>query len=343
MMKILFVEDALDGHHSPYLNALTSTNLYESVVITPEHNDKICVRQIVFSEVKFPTKSFRAYFKWIRFVIEESKKNQYDVVHFVDGDTIMRFFGIGFSLIRAPKVVITYHGFYRGILRTLSYRLMCHGRTAVVHTNVILENMSKLGIKKVNKVEYPSFSYIQKIDRESNHIPVLGALGATRRDKGLDILLKALEKVKKPYRLLIAGQESDITQKEIEEAKEKLSGQIWYDLRFLSDEEFNDYLNQTDIFVIPYRLGFTGTSGPLVEGAVRGKLIIGADHGSVGQVIRDNHIGKTFQSENIADLARVIEESLDTDFVYDSVAKAYQQQLTVEDFRLSYYKIYSKF
>jgi len=340
-MRVLFVEDALDGHHVPYLHGLTSCDKYESVVISPEYNERIHSQQIIYSELKFPTKSVRAYWKWICFIAEETRRNKYDIVHFLDGDTIMRFFGLGFFLIRAPKIVITYHGFYHGFLRALSYRMMCVNRTAVVHTNTIQERLYRLGVKSVKKVEYPSFSYIKESKPILNDVPTLGALGATRWDKGLDILLQALEKVQKPYRLIIAGQALDITKEDIEKAKVKLSGKIQYNLEYLSEDEFTNYLNMIDIFVIPYRRIFDGASGPLVEGVARGKMIIGSDHGSIGQVIRDNHVGKTFESENVNELAMLITQALEKKFVYDEVAQRYQQLLSVEGFQNSYYVIYS--
>ena len=36
LMKILFVDDMLWGHHVPYLKALAENNSYESVVLIPE-------------------------------------------------------------------------------------------------------------------------------------------------------------------------------------------------------------------------------------------------------------------------------------------------------------------
>lgn len=337
-MRVLFVEDALDGHHVPYLQGLTSSDKYESVVLIPECDERIKARQI---RLKFPQKNWSDYWKWICAIAKETRNNHYDVVHFVDGDSIMRYFGLGFSLLRARKIVITYHGFYPGFPRALSYRMMCANRTAVVHTEVIQKNLQKTGVKTVNHVEYPSFSYTAQCALVQNDVPVLGALGATRKDKGLDLLLKALEKVHSPYRLLIAGKALDITQDDIEAAKPKLSGRIEYNLDFLSEAEFTRYLNMVDIFVIPYRRSFDGASGPLVEGVARGKMIIGASHGSIGRIITDNHIGKTFESENIEELAAVIEQSLQSQFVYDEVATAYKRRLTVDGFQSAYFAIYS--
>ena len=71
-----------------------------------------------------------------------------------------------------------------------------------------------------------------------------------------------------------------------------------------------------------------------------GKTIIGPNHGSLGQIIKDNHLGYTFESENVDDLARTINKALSETFIYDEYAKKYQSSLSVDSFIDSHKNLY---
>ena len=341
-MNVLFIVEGIGGHNISYLRALSQTKLYKSVIITPVYISEIDAEQIVYDDIVFPNKSFIKYKKWIMFIINESKKKKYDVFHFIDGDTIMRFFGLGISKIVADKHLITFHHFFSGLIRKVSYKCMLKcGIQAVVHTDNIKKQLEKIINRNVNKVDYPSFTVTTPINKKANKIPILGAFGATRYEKGLDILLSALECVNNPFVLLIAGAETEIKKSYIDNFIPKIKGKVICDLKFLSEDELKNYLDKTDIFVLPYRLNFDGASGPLADGVARRKMIIGSNHGSLGELIEQNHIGVTFEAENIDSLAHIIEQAITEPFVYDETALAYSQKLTVENFIYTYYKIYT--
>lgn len=113
-------------------------------------------------------------------------------------------------------------------------------------------------------------------------------------------------------------------------------------LRYLTDSEICTIVSASDIVVLPYRKIFDGASGPLVEGVAYGKTIIGPNHGSLGQIIKDNHLGYTFESENVDDLARTINKALSEKFTYDEYAEKYQKSLKTSYFIRSYTEIYKK-
>ncbi len=69
-------------------------------------------------------------------------------------------------------------------------------------------------------------------------------------------------------------------------------------------------------------------------------MIVGPSHGSIGRVIRANHLGLTFETESAESLSRAIDEALDSSFVPDETYRAYQERLRLEIFIERYRKLY---
>lgn len=340
-MKVLFVDDMLWGHHVPYLRALADTNNYESVVLISEKISGMLAKQIVYDKLSFDSKKVSDYIECLHFIEKQAQKEKADIIHFVNGDKIMRYFGLGMErLSKRCKVIITFHRFFPGFIRKLSYQLMSRHRVAVVHTDSFFLQMKQFKIQNISHIEYPSFLQSSQGRKMSSVVPVIGMYGGTRFEKGLDILLKALEKVKEPFKLVIAGIEVDFKQQEIEKMCATYGDKVLLDMRFLSESELRDYWNQTDLLVLPYRLSFAGASGQLTEGVNRGLPIIGPEHGSLGDIIRNNHLGEVYKSEDIDDLAETIERVLKHGFFYDEVAKQYQRNLNPKRFCEDYYNLY---
>lgn len=81
-------------------------------------------------------------------------------------------------------------------------------------------------------------------------------------------------------------------------------------LKWLSREEYIDSIVASDYIILPYTREFNGASGPLAEGVVANKVIIGSNYGSLGKIITENELGYTFEVENSEDLANVIDNAL---------------------------------
>ncbi len=339
-MKILFVENMIIGHHVPYVQALSGSCEYDSVIITPEKIDSISVKQLVFPKMDFNSRKLPDYMECISFIAKTAEEEKADIIHFLDGDKIMRYFGLGMNrLSKICPVVITYHHLFEGTARRISYMLMSRGRTPVVHTEEFQRSLEQYGIHNTAHVEYPSF--LENTGRrKKNEVPVIGMFGGTRHDKGLDILMEALAKVESPFRLLVAGREADFSREEIEEMCASFRDKVTLDLRFLTEKELAGYWDMTDLVVLPYRAIFDGASGQLTEGVNREIPIIGPEHGSLGSIITENHLGATYRTEDSDDLAAKIEEALTSEFAYDKVAKAYKRQMSPERFCDDYLDIY---
>lgn len=113
-------------------------------------------------------------------------------------------------------------------------------------------------------------------------------------------------------------------------------------LDYLTDRELSCAINSADIIALPYRKMFTGASGPLTEGVCLDKIIVGPDHGSIGDIITANHLGYTFEAENVDSLADVMQKALSYDFVIDESYEEYKKRLSPEKFVKEYIRLYNE-
>lgn len=348
-MKVMLIDSRMDGHHITYMRSilemLDEVNT-ESLVCAPDQVD--CAeknRTVVCSS--------QNYFRWMHRLEAVVKKEKPDVVHFLYGDDLYRYFGAGLSWIgKHAQLFITFHQVRRSYLHDLSLKMIsASAKKVVVHTESLEKDFHKLGIHNVQQIEYPRFNMIQSIDQKKakkmlgipdGEAPVLLALGATRYDKGIDILLDALDQVSSRFHLVVAGKEDTISESVIREKIRKYQKQVTLILRFLSDEEFACCLSASDIVVLPYRKSFDGASGPLGEGVALGKMIVGANHGSLGKLIKGHHLGLTFETENAGDLTKKLEEALSGNWEPDDKYYEYQKALSPARFQAEYEKLYKE-
>ncbi|MCI8375978.1 MAG: glycosyltransferase [Lachnospiraceae bacterium] len=225
---------------------------------------------------------------------------------------------------------------------------------SVVHTKMLAEfYSSQLKRSFIKQIEYPVFDYeeLLKISpvtaKKEYSLPldkkVIGLLGGTLRYKGYHFLLENLQYLKREgIYFLFAGNERDYTHSQIETALKENHVEGTVILRRLTSYEFRCAIQASDIILLPYGREFNGASGPLAEGVCAGKTIIGSDHGSLGSLIRDNHIGYTFETENGQDLIRVLNQVKEKDFLYDKTAEEYRKSLQPEFFGEAYLKVYRK-
>ena len=341
-MKILFIETQLGGHHISYLDSLIA-NHDQTIVCLPQDDANIEAEKKYIVSINRNCKLW--YFSWIKEINRIIRKEQPDIVHFVYGDDLYRFWAINFP--KKVKIIFTCHQIRRSFLRDMAYKKISNSVNAmVVHTEKLKTDLEKIGIDNLYHIEYPQFSNTvvnlnaRKRLQIPDGIPVLLALGSTRQDKGLDILLEALKTVHQPFFLLIAGAESTFDRDFIEEHVVTYKDYVKTLLKFLDDEEFSMCLSAADIIVLPYRKSFDGASGPLGEGVNLGKMIVGANHGSLGRVIEENHLGYTFESENSEALASVLNMVLSSEWKPDSKYKKYQENLNPERFQREYNELY---
>lgn len=354
-MKILLVDSRVDGHHISYLSCLVDgliANGDSVIAVLPdqEYYDSTINCKVYKSKNCYDHQL--SYYKWINEIRSISLKEKPDIIHFLFGDAFYRFFSIGFRGIKGKRI-ITCHQIRFSRLRDISYKVMSINSSAlVVHTKKLENDFINLGIHNVYHIEYPQFSKQQivyrneakrklKVDVDDSN-KILLALGGTRYDKGLDLLLEALNNVNKPFHLIIAGKEEAFDKEYILNKIEKYKNSVTLFLGFLSEEMFMLCIDASDIIVLPYRKSFDGASGPLGEGVWHFKQIIGPNHKSLGDLITDNHLGTTFECEDIKSLANAIKKSLESDWVPDDQYIDYRDSLDPVFFQAKYLELYDK-
>lgn len=346
-MKIIFVETDVYGHHILYLKELVKDRTDYKLILPGFMEEFPEDRQIT---VKYDNKDmkFSVYRKWLKNVYRVIKEEKPDIVHFLYGDMFYRFFGFGLK--KKYNTVITFHVVRRSFLHDLSLkRIFSKIGRGVVHTKTIYDELKAIKINNITHIEYPNFNqavrYPEGSSKKFFSLPgdkkILAAIGGTRKDKGLDILLEALKGVKRPFHLFIAGDNNYFSKEYIEEHSASFMDDVTIFMKYLTDEEYSRAIDACDIAVLPYRKIFNGASGPLTDFVAEKKAVIGPSHGSLGKIIKENHIGLTFESENTESLRAAIEKMLDEQFIFDETAERYIETLKAENFKKKYEELYA--
>lgn len=346
----MFIDTDLRGHHKSYLNSLVEDIKHTALAVLPWKDPDIQCDQIVYNTPIIKSRTLFNYLRWMKELHQIALKNNIDIVHFLYGDYLYRYFGLGLNFFRSFKIIITFHHMPEDYVRMLSVkRIFGKISMGITHTNYIQKFLMKKGINNVKKIEYPYF-YELKSDESNQKLtdsffttkaPVIAAIGETRENKGLDILLEALKKVKQPFNLLIAGKEVHFTKKFIKEMTADYTNNVRLILKYLSDEELKLCYEYSDIIVLPYKKSFGGASGPLVEGVWYKKTIIGPEYKSIGDIIKQNHLGYVFEVENSDSLALAIEKALERPVNHHEKYERFRESLSVEKFISEYFTLYS--
>ena len=277
-----------------------------------------------------------------------------DVVHVLDGDGLMRYFGYGLRMPGGCKVIVTYHHFYGGLPRRISYRLMNAGRShrCVVHTDTLQKTLEQYGVSNVEHCEYPAFDFDEfdamnaALCRTQSgllpDVPVIGIIGGISSYKNIVPFLHILRQSDREFQLLMLGRLTDITEQEIAEATAPYSHRVHSLFRPLTDDEYKRGIAASDIIYCIYRQDFNGASGPLTDGVCCRKMILSCSHGSLGDITTQNHLGLTADVSDEADILAKTQTALDKapGFGYDETAEAYRQRLRPRHFLETYKKIY---
>ncbi len=138
--------------------------------------------------------------------------------------------------------------------------------------------------------------------------------GQLRDDKGIDLLLDALERYEgPPFQMVIAGPPDDVDQADV--AATDLSEQISLrtDIEFVPQEDVPYYFLAADAVVVPYRrtFGAQRTSGVFQKSCGALRPLVASDFGTLGRRVREKGFGTTFDAgspsalaDELADVAR---------------------------------------
>lgn len=346
-MKILFVDFDTKGHHGIYLKTLLGLASADSILVLPQKVEGYIENQYCIKNLG-RNMNYNQYRKVLHEIKAITEKENPDIIHILSGDFLYRFFGLGLNILAGP-VLVTFHHMIFTRIRCISYKqIFKKVDCGIVHTDYIRENLNNIGINNVSKIEYPCFEGVSIADkmilRDKYRIPkdrkVMLSFGGTRYDKGLDILLAALREVKSGFHLVIAGKAEDFGKEFIDEEIKDYRENVTYYLDYIEETKMEELFALCDIVILPYRRKFAGASGPLTTGVANGKMIIGPDYNSIGQIISKNHLGEVFDVEDVHSLEKVIEKALNVDFIYDEMALHYKEGITTEYFTDEYKELY---
>lgn len=354
-MKVLLSERNFKGHRKTYMEWLAKIGDIDFYVLAPEN---FGIKNDHYFKYKSTgdAKCIRDYLKWIKQMKTIIKENKIDVLHILDGDSIMRWFGIGLGFIKVKKIIITYHHFFPGNIRKLSYWLMGHNkkRVCVAHTASVELSLKKCGLKNVVRNEYPAFSFksiearnpilCKKKYKVPVNVPTIGIIGGLNTYKNIIPFLNIMKNVNREFHILISGKESGVTQKQIKNAVASYADKVTLYINFLSDEEYEEAIVASDIIFCIYGHEFDGASGPLTDGVCARKMILACNHGSLGEIVSQNLLGITADCDDEKDMLNKTELALSRakDFKYGALAQKYREGLDPLTFQKGYKQMYSK-
>lgn len=340
---VYLMDSTLKGHHRVYLEALKTIG-----------NVRDISREF---EVTMDTKKVFSYVQDRRRIVDYAvgQAHQGKVLHLLYLDNL--YMASPFmTMPKNTKVIGTLHHFPNSKTKEKLLKLFSKKLEAiVVHSDYIAKQLESIGIHHCHIIDYPVFHAAGKPQpleqiRSGFELPrdkvVLSALGGTRFDKGLDILLDALayldESEKNKIALHIAGKEETYKRGFIAGRVNELGLDAHINLKLLSDEEFEKYVEVSDLIVVPYRKVFTGNSGPMTEGVYRQKAIIGPDNGNLGYLIDTYKLGFTFESENAFALAGAIKRYLKSGWSPSDESRTYQERLRLSHFVNRHTQLYKQ-
>ncbi len=176
----------------------------------------------------------------------------------------------------------------------------------------VLENQLNLRNNSIKSYLVP----IQKLNTEfqkriSTSFNLL-FIGVIRYDKGLDILIEALNRCNDiPYTLQVSGTPEVLGIDEVEKIikKSRKKDRIITNYEYLDDDTFNDYFLNATYTILPYRKSFKAQSVVFTDSVKRFTPLICSKESQNGYDTENFSLGEVFNSEDINSLENSIREA----------------------------------
>lgn len=380
MDDILFFDLSNDGHHYNYNSAIMKHVKREGktnrVCYYTETNNPIILHAlqeegITVHNVNLPPRkgimSISARTMAMLHLLRYARKNGYRKIHllFMDSNIISLFLLL--PLLIGLEITGTLHWyptrkwkervFYWLLNMRVIDRIVVHGDLT---KKKVVRRLTNVSDRRVVTIYFPSFHHsdvkdldvgeIKQIKQELENYkrPFFLCFGGLRYDKGIDLLLEAAARLNgEDFTVLVAGSEDYFNKADIDRIAQRtgITNKVFLDLKYISAEAANYYFQTCDSVVLPYRSMYSAQSGPLIEGAVRNKLIVGPSHGEVGFTIENYRLGLTFESDRPDDLARKLQSALvrltRNDEQSDEGPNEYASKLTQEKFADHYRRFFA--
>jgi glycosyltransferase involved in cell wall biosynthesis len=147
--------------------------------------------------------------------------------------------------------------------------------------------------------------------KKKYHVPfgkkVLLFFGTIRENKGLPVLLRAMEELKSDFFLLIAGETAGSSEVPTEHYKKiiektRLRDSVHWVKKYILSEEAAEIFKIADALILPYKKTFHAQSGVLNLAIGYEKPCVVSDVGGIGETVKKYNLGVTVTPENPSDL-----------------------------------------
>ncbi len=254
--------------------------------------------------------------------IKQAKKAGCHIVHFQLFElSWLNFIVLMITRMKRMKIVVTLHDIESFHLRSskLVDRL-CAKRIdeMIVHNQICKELvLQKLNLPEIHVI--PHGNYIgmvkecEELDPTKDKLNLL-FFGQIKEVKGLDILLRALGRLKKDdikVHLTIAGKpwKTELTKYQQLIQQLGITEMVTTNFHYIPNEKVHQYYEQADLVVLPYRRIYQ--SGVLLMSMSMGRPVIASDLDSFKEVIEDGRNGFLFDQENDESLALKLKAIMD--------------------------------
>jgi glycosyltransferase involved in cell wall biosynthesis len=233
----------------------------------------------------------------------------YDIIHFHEFELSFPFFS---AHIKKPKI-LHLHGIHYNFLKRhhISRFLLKHlAHIYISISKQMIKELVDLGIPK-SKITYLPNSTDTSLfkpgkQKEENMLLFVGRIS---QGKGLHILLKSLQYLKEPIRLIVIGPPDwDVNHyqnilKMIEKENRKGKHEIKY-LGAMEQSELIEWYQKASLFILPSFIeGFPVT---ILEAVSCGTPVIATPVGGIPEIIKNNETGILVQQNNPTQLAEAI-------------------------------------
>ena len=334
-MKVLFIEN----YYYPYVSGITEStkflaeNLaarkgFEVAVLCSNH-DKLPKEEVINKVKVYRAPVIMKISKgtvspaFIRMAKKLAK--EYDVVHF---HLPMLEAGILSKVIDPKKIVITYHcdvNLRPGLLNNFIVKVM--------------DNSHKKALKRVDRIVFSSLDYAKStrfcsefIDKATEIAPLhknvkkvnckvkphsIGFCGRIVEEKGIDVLLKAFEIVKKEIpdaELRIGGDYKNVAGGSIyPELKEYVDKNKIKDVHFLGkipEKDLTKFYSELGVFTLPSINSLEAFGLVQLEAMICGVPVVASDLPGVRTIVQKTKMGLIAKKKDEKDLAKKLIEVL---------------------------------
>ena len=164
------------------------------------------------------------------------------------------------------------------------------------------ENLIQHGLKEKNIEVLPYFTYLPELNKDEDTNTILFA-SRIYKEKGLDYLIRAMEYIRVPFKLLVIGEG-----REIDNCKELSRKMDLLDKVTFSDWEFNrgEYYRKATVVAVPSiwpePFGIVG-----IRAMSYAKPVVAFNVGGIPEWLQDNQTGFLITPYNIKEMANKIE------------------------------------